>query len=132
MNEYEDIINLEYPFKSKHPKMSMLARAAQFSSFAALSGYDDAIIEKGRLTDKKIELGEDEIIELDSKLQELEKRINEQPYIVVTYFIKDSKKSGGRYDTYMGNLNKIDAISGVVVFLDKKKIKITNIIDINY
>ncbi len=132
MSEYEDIINIEYPFPSKHPKMSMISRAAQFSSFAALTGYDDAIIEKGRLTDRKIELGEDEINFLDMKLQELETKINNKPFISVTYFIKDTKKSGGRYETYQGQLAKIDNIENEIIFVDKKKIKITNILDINY
>lgn len=132
MSEYDDIINTKYPFPSSHPKMSMLARAGQFSPFAALTGYDDAIYEKGRLTDKKIDLGEDEILALDMILQELESRINEKPLITVTYFIKDAKKSGGRYDTYQGNLHKIDNIENAIIFKDKKKIKITNIIDIKY
>lgn len=132
MSEYEDIINIKYPFASKHPKMSMEARAGQFSPFAALTGYDDAIWEKGRLTDRKIELGEDDILVLDMKLQELESKISDKPYIVVTYFIKDAKKNGGRYDTYQGNLTKIDNIDNTIIFTNKKKIKITNIIDINY
>jgi len=93
MSEYDDIINTKYPFPSSHPKMSMMARAGQFSPFAALTGYDDAIYEKGRLTDKKIDLGEDEILALDMILQELESRINEKPLITVTYFIKDAKKN---------------------------------------
>lgn len=132
MSEYEDIIDIEYPFPSKYPKMSMISRAAQFSSFAALTGYDDAIIEKGRLTDRKIELGEDEINALDMKLQEIEAKINDKPFISVTYFIKDTKKSGGRYETYQGQLTKIDNIENTIIFVDKKKIKITNILDINY
>ena len=132
MSEYEDIINIKYPFESKHPKMSMMARAGQFSAFAALTGYDDAIWEKGRLTDRKIELGEDEMNALDMKLQELESKIDSKPLIIVTYFIKDSKKSGGKYETYHGNLAKIDNIENTIIFTDKKKIKITNIIDINY
>ena len=57
---YEDIINLPHHVSSKRPQMSMLDRAAQFSPFAALTGYDDAIHETGRLTDEKIDLSEEE------------------------------------------------------------------------
>ena len=130
MSEYDDIINIKYPFPSNHPKMSMESRAAQFSSFAALSGYDDAVKEKGRLTHKKIELGEDDKAYLDQILQELENKITEEPFISVTYFVKDMKKDGGKYDIYQGNLYKIDNITNTIIFKDKKKILITNIIDI--
>ena len=57
---YEDIINLPHHVSSKRPQMPMLDRAAQFSPFAALTGYDDAIHETGRLTDQKINLSEEE------------------------------------------------------------------------
>ena len=56
---YEDILNLPHHVSKTRPQMSMLDRAAQFSPFAALTGYDDAIIETGRLTDEKIEMDED-------------------------------------------------------------------------
>lgn len=38
---YEDIINMEHPTSKKHPRMSALARAAQFAPFAALTAFDD-------------------------------------------------------------------------------------------
>ena len=58
--QYEDIIHLAYPVPSRRQRMSMIDRAAQFSPFAALVGYDDAIEETARLTDKRIELDENE------------------------------------------------------------------------
>ena len=42
-DRYDDIINLPHPTSKKHPRMSMINRAAQFSPFAAVTGYDDAI-----------------------------------------------------------------------------------------
>ena len=61
MNEkYSDIIHLPHPISEKHPRMPMLDRAAQFSPFAALTGYEEAIYETGRLTEEKTELGEEE------------------------------------------------------------------------
>lgn len=59
-DEYEDIINLPHHLSKTRPQMSILDRAAQFSPFAALTGYDDAIHETGRLTDEKIDLSEEE------------------------------------------------------------------------
>lgn len=59
MSEYDDIIDLPRP-KSKHEPMPMSDRAAQFSPFAALTGYGDAIDETARLTDHRIELSEEE------------------------------------------------------------------------
>ena len=56
---YDDIIHLPHHVSSKRPQMPMSDRAAQFSPFAALTGYDDAIQETGRLTEQKIELDEE-------------------------------------------------------------------------
>ena len=67
MDKYDHIINLPHHVSSKRPQMSMMDRAAQFSPFAALTGYDAAIQETGRLTDEKIELGEEEKAVLDRK-----------------------------------------------------------------
>ena len=71
MNPYEDIMHLPHPISQKHPQMSMHARAAQFGSFAALHGHEEAIAETGRLTDQKIELDGDEREKLDQKLLQL-------------------------------------------------------------
>jgi hypothetical protein len=48
--KYDDIINLPHPTSTKHPRMSLYDRAAQFSPFAALKGHDDAIEDTARLT----------------------------------------------------------------------------------
>ncbi len=48
-HEYDDIIDLPRPASSR-PKMSMEMRAAQFSPFSALSGFDDAVEETSRRT----------------------------------------------------------------------------------
>ena len=130
MSNYDDIIDLEYPFKSNYKKMSMLDRSAQFAPFAALTGYDDAVKEAARLTDKKKELSEDELAYLDSQLQELENNIKNKPFVTITYFLKDAKKAGGKYIVYAGQLSYIDIQNQTLNFVDKKKIKITNIVDI--
>ena len=43
MDKYADIIDLPHPTSKRHPRMSMLERAAQFAPFAALTGYGDVI-----------------------------------------------------------------------------------------
>ena len=65
MGKYDDIIDLPHPVSAKHPRMSLLERAAQFSPFAALSGYEDAIDETARQTQTFMELDEDEKERLD-------------------------------------------------------------------
>ena len=51
-HEYDDIINLNRPKTGRHPNMSVENRAAQFSPFAALTGFDAAIEEQARETTK--------------------------------------------------------------------------------
>ena len=57
---YDDIINLPHPTSERHPRMPMAARAAQFSPFAALTGYEDDVHETARLTSSRAELTEEE------------------------------------------------------------------------
>ena len=106
--KYDDIINLERPVSLKHPRMSVSDRAAQFAPFAALIGYDDAIDETGRYTDNMAELSEDAKELLDRKQIFLSHIIDEKPEITVTYFVPDSKKSGGEYRKVSGKLKAID------------------------
>ena len=119
-DEYRDIINLPHHVSSKRPQMSMLDRAAQFSPFAALTGYDDAIHETARLTNDKVNLSEEEKETLDRKQQILLERLGEHPALTVTYFIPDAKKSGGAYVTKSGSLKKIDGLERWMMSLTLK------------
>lgn len=123
MSRYDDIINLLRPI-SKKP-MSMEKRAAQFSPFAALTGYEDAAREESRLTESKIELSESDAEELNRKLQNLAGEVS------VTYFIKDEKKSGGRYVTIIGEVKRIDEFEKVLILRDGTKIPIEDIQNID-
>ena len=127
---YEDILNLPHHVSKTRPQMSMLDRAAQFSPFAALTGYDDAIKETGRLTDEKIELDEDTKAALDMKQAYLIEMIDEQPEISITYFLPDTKKSGGAYVTVTGNLKRFDEYERLLILTDGKKIPMDDIADI--
>ena len=68
--KYQDIINLPHHVSKTHPQMPLYDRAAQFSPFAALTGYEDAIRETARLTDNWVQLSEDKKQELDEKLRQ--------------------------------------------------------------
>ena len=127
MSEYDDIIDLPRP-NSKHEPMPMSDRAAQFSPFAALTGYGDAIDETARLTDARIELSEEERAELDYKQQYL--ATLDSPTVTVTYFVPDERKTGGAYVTHTGTLKRIDEIERTMVFNDGVRMPIAEIISI--
>ena len=127
---YDDIINLPHHVSATRPQMSMLDRAAQFSPFAALTGYDAAIKETGRLTDEKIEMDEDRKTALDMKQTYLIEMLDEQPEISITYFLPDTKKSGGAYVTVTGNLKRFDEYERLLILTDGKKIPMDDIADI--
>ena len=112
--------------------MSMSDRAAQFSPFAALVGYGDAVAETARLTDSRAELTEDEMSELNANLNRLLDSLDEQPEISVTYFVPDEKKSGGRYVEKVGVVRIYDSYSQELVFMDKSRIKIQDMIKIEF
>ena len=129
MSKYDDIIDLPRP-KSAHEPMPMGDRAAQFSPFAALTGYEDAIDETARLTDARVELGESAVEELERKLTDLAARISERPEISVTYFVPDARKEGGAYVTRTGTLKRIDELGRELVFADGARIAVGDIISI--
>lgn len=130
MNNYDDIINLPHHVSSKRPQMTLENRAAQFAPFSALTGYSEAIKETGRLTNKKIEIDEEEKIILNTKLQILNENIKNKPEITITCFIKDKTKSGGIYKEITGIIKKINIYDQEILLEDKTKILLNNIYDI--
>ncbi|MHB1455187.1 MAG: YolD-like family protein [Saccharofermentanales bacterium] len=131
MNPYDDIINLLHHTSPSRPHMPTHDRAAQFSPFAALSGYGAAIIETGRLTDKKVELDEYSKVDLNEKLSIIQDQIDDQPEVLITYFQPDRTKSGGAYITATGCVKKIDAYERMLVMQDGTKIPIDDIFEID-
>ena len=130
VKDYQDIINLPHKVSQNHKQMSLYDRAAQFQPFAALTGYNDLVIESSRLTKKKIILSEDEKITINDKLLLLDSNIKAKPLASFTYFIKDNKKSGGNYITISGNVKKIDLYNKIIILTNNQKIPIDDIIDI--
>lgn len=128
MNEkYKDIIDLPHHTSEKHPRMSLMNRAAQFATFAALVGYDDALDETARLTDTKLTLSDDIKAALDTKQALLADMIDERPQITVTYFETDKKKAGGTYRMYTGNLKRIEDFERQLQFTDGMKIRLDDV-----
>ena len=95
--KYAGIIDLAHYQSTKRPHMSNYDRAAQFSPFAALTGYEAAVAEAGRLTNAKIELSEEQMQAIDQRLQFIAAHIEEQPEVEIIYFQADGQKSGGKY-----------------------------------
>ena len=114
-NPYADIINLPHHVSTVHPQMTMAQRAAQFSPFAALVGYEDVIDETARQTDSKRELDETEKAELDRKLCVIESHLAEKPVVEIEFFVPDKTKSGGEYVVKSGTVEKIVPTERVVI-----------------
>ena len=131
-DNYDDIKHLTRPqYDDLHP-MSMHDRAAQFSPFAALVGYGDAVAETARLTDSKAVLTEDEMSELNANLNRLLDSLDEQPQISVTYFVPDEKKSGGKYVDKVGVVRIYDSYSQELVFTDGVRIAVADIARLDF
>lgn len=127
---YDDIIDLPNPTSRKHPRMPLYDRAAQFSPFAALTGHDAAIKETARLTTDKLELSEDTIAKLNEQLNMINENIGAEPFVEITYFVPDDKKSGGAYISHSGVIKKIDKYERIVIMTDKTSIPIEQISEI--
>ena len=126
-SKYDDIIMLPHHVSKKHPQMSLLNRAAQFSPFAALTGHDAAIQETQRLTDSFIEIGGSREIKLNEQLLLIRHNLDKRPELKITYFQPDERKSGGSYITVCGRIKKIDEYNHQIVFVDGTVLPIAHI-----
>lgn len=129
-NPYGDIINLPHHVSPTRPRMSMADRAAQFSPFAALSGYGDAVKETARLTGRRIELDESAKAALDEKLRLLAEVIEDRPEAAITYFLPDRRKAGGEYVTVSGTVKRADSVQRELVMTDGTRIPVEDILDV--
>ncbi len=132
IEKYRDIINLPHHVSKKHPQMSIERRAAQFAPFAALTGYEDVISDKSRITELKRILGEDHKAQLDEKFGRLMADIpNEE--ITLVFFQEDTVRKGeGAYVSYTGTIKKIDTYNRNITFMDKSVISLDDIYDISW
>lgn len=129
---YSDIINLPHHVSPTRKHMSLHDRAAQFSPFAALTGYDDDVKEAGRLTDEKLEIefNDNKTDTMDAVLRYLDENPKEDHEISVTYFVTDTKKGGGKYLTVEGLYKRIDITDMSLCLKDGTKINLNDIYDL--
>ena len=131
--DYSDIIDLPHHVSKTRKRMSMDARAAQFSPFAALTGYDEEIDEAARLTDDRLDISFDDAKreDLDRNIGYLEEHASENITIKVEYFVPDERKEGGEYRTVQGVFKRIDISDGILCFKDGLRIKLNEIYGID-
>ncbi len=130
MSKYDDILYLPHHQSKVHQHMPREDRAAQFAPFAALTGYDDQIRETARLTDSRIELEENSKERLNDIMQYIQRHLEDQPQAVITYFVEDERKEGGRYITEHVQIRKIDLLQRRIITADKETIPMDDILDI--
>ena len=130
-DKYSEIINLPHHVSETRARMPRSDRAAQFSSFAALTGYEDGIAEAGRLTCSRLERSEEEKAELDEKINMLAHVGIKRPVISLLYFREDGKKAGGAYIRYNGKLRRVDRELGWLIFENGEKISMGDIYELN-
>ena len=124
---YEDIVDLPHHISKKHPQPTMADRAARFAPFAAITGYEEMVLEEARVTDERIEMDESSKAALNEKLNMILEFIDEQPEVSITYFEPDKRKAGGAYITVTGTVKRIDEYEHLVIMTDGKKINIDEI-----
>ena len=128
--KYDEIMGLPHHVSKTRPQMPMSDRAAQFAPFAALTGYDAAIKETGRLTDERIELDVEALSALDMKYQLLMEALDEAPDVTITYFRPDERKAGGKYVSAVGAVKKIDDFERRITMQDGAKIPMDDVLSI--
>lgn len=126
-HRYDDIIDLPHHVSKRHPHMSREQRAAQFSPFAALTGYDASVREAARYTERRIDLDENIRAMLDIRMRDaLEHGLR----VTIDFFVPDARKDGGEYHTATGGIVKIEEHKGVIVLEGGERITIADVMDI--
>lgn len=129
-HKYDDMLHLPHHVSKTRRRMTRLERAAQFSPFAALTGYDATIQEAGRLTDARAILTESSHERLDEKLRRILEEIGRQPEVTVTYFEPDLRKEGGAYVHVTGRVKKVDGYKQVMTMADGTEIPMEQVFDL--
>ena len=130
--KYDEIMGLPHHVSKTRPQMPMSDRAAQFAPFAALTGYDSAIKETGRLTDERIELDEEALTDLNMRYQLLVDALDEEPEVEITYFKPDERKSGGEYVTVTGTVKKVDDFERLITMQNGTKIPMDDVLAVDW
>lgn len=126
-SKYDAILHLPHHVSEKHPPIPMEERAAQFSPYAALTGFGAVINETRRLTDPRQILSEETLAQLNRQYQLLLEHLPERPEITVTFFQPDGRKDGGAYLTLTGRVKKVAAYEQRLGLEDGSVIAMENI-----
>ena len=127
---YEDIVNLPPHISKRYPQPTMMDRAARFAPFAAITGYEEMVLEEARVTEERIDLDEGALALLNEKLNMIQEFLDEEPEVTITYFEPDKKKSGGAYNSITGIVKRIDEYEHLVIMKDGVRIFIDSIYDL--
>lgn len=130
LHNYDDIIDLPHHVSPNRRRMSNIERGAQFSPFAALTGYEAAVEEAARSTDGKKELTEEMKAIIDAKIQAISEHPDAEPQVTITYFKPDERKEGGAYVRVTGAVKEIDRIGKTIVLTDHTEIPMEQIREI--
>lgn len=129
IDNYLDIINLPYPHPTSRQPMPMSARAAQFSSFAALTGHEEMLAETARHTSQAIELSPDESAALSRRLNNIMTN-HPDAKVAIRHFMPDSNKSGGKYVITIGHILHIAPDTHELILTEKTAIPMQSIISV--
>lgn len=154
---YEDLYDLPHHVSKTRPQMPVGERAAQFSPFAALTGYEAAVEETARFTEERISLDEAEKERLNETLAQVRIHLEEQKRsgirqvsakqdgaeakpqddaeqgavrVRVTYFQPDERKDGGTYVTAAGEVKKLEEYRNLLILKDGTEIPVREIREI--
>ena len=130
--KYDEIMGLPHHVSKTRPQMPMSDRAAQFAPFAALTGYDSAIKETGRLTGERIELDEEALTALNRKYQLLMDTLDDAPEVTIIYFQPDERKAGGQYVSATGTVKKVDTFGRRILLQDGTRIPLDSVYDLRF
>ena len=116
----------------KYPPLSMEKRAAQFSPFKAMVGYDEEVEEESRFTEDEIFIDENRLEELDERLRAVAARLGagERPTVKITYFVPDDRKAGGAYVALSGAVRRIDEVAGTLVMADGTRVEAARMVEL--
>lgn len=129
-DRYARILHHPRPVSQQRLPMPVRDRAAQFAPFAALTGFDDAIGETGRVVEQPIILAQDALEELDAAIRKIQDTIETQPEAEVVWFRPDSRKAGGCIHSARGRVKQVDIPSQLLLFADGKSVPLKEITSI--
>lgn len=128
--DYSDLFQCERPQFDPSRKMSLKERAAQFSPFSALCGFDEEIEESSRRTESRPELSQQECDKLNARLQFLAEQSADRPTIQITRFVQDTKKSGGALVTEVVCVKRVDWVKRTIFLSNRTERSFDDIVSI--